>query len=94
MAKIPKFKNEEEAAEFWATHDSTDYIYDMKPLDVELTEELKERITSRQRSITLQLSREIVDAAKKIARRRGISYRIQIQHWVERAVKEESLLTN
>ena len=24
--KIPKFKNEDEEREFWATHDSTDYI--------------------------------------------------------------------
>lgn len=94
MAKIPKFKNEEEAAEFWATHDSTDYVDDMKPVDVELNEALKERITTRQRSITLQLSREIVDAAKKIARRRGISYRSLIQHWVERAVQEESPQTS
>jgi hypothetical protein len=24
--RIPEFKNEEEEREFWATHDSTDYI--------------------------------------------------------------------
>ncbi|MBI4352317.1 MAG: hypothetical protein HY593_00175 [Candidatus Omnitrophica bacterium] len=26
LKKIPKFKNKEEEFEFWATHDSSDYI--------------------------------------------------------------------
>lgn len=26
LKPIPKFKNEDEEAEFWATHDSTDYF--------------------------------------------------------------------
>lgn len=26
LKKIPRFKNEAEEAEFWATHDSTDYF--------------------------------------------------------------------
>jgi hypothetical protein len=43
---MPKFNNEREAAEFWATHDSTDYIDDMKPVDVELDPALRERIES------------------------------------------------
>ena len=26
MKKLPKFKNEDEEREFWASHDSTDYV--------------------------------------------------------------------
>lgn len=26
LKKIPKFKNEQEEAEFWRTHDSTEYL--------------------------------------------------------------------
>jgi len=30
MPKIPKFKSDEEAAKFWDTHDSTDYLDELK----------------------------------------------------------------
>jgi hypothetical protein len=32
MAKIPKFKTLEEAAEFWDTHDFEDYVDDTEPV--------------------------------------------------------------
>lgn len=33
MAKIPKFKSDKEAAQFWDTHRLTDYEEDLKPAD-------------------------------------------------------------
>jgi hypothetical protein len=34
MSKIPKFANEQEEAEFWATHDASEFINDTKPQHV------------------------------------------------------------
>ncbi|MGQ9628521.1 MAG: CopG family antitoxin [Anaerolineae bacterium] len=41
MAKIPEFKSYEEEAEFWATHDSTDYLDDMEPVEIEIDPNVK-----------------------------------------------------
>jgi hypothetical protein len=34
MPKIPKFANEQEEAEFWATHDATEFLNETKPVNV------------------------------------------------------------
>lgn len=34
---IPKFKNEDEEREFWATHDATDYFDMSKPVNLDLS---------------------------------------------------------
>lgn len=36
MAKIPDFDTLQDAAEFWDTHDSTEYLDDMEEIDVEV----------------------------------------------------------
>src|SRR5436190_2176676 len=36
MAKIPKFKTLEEAAQFWETHDFEDYVADTEPVAVQV----------------------------------------------------------
>ena len=37
MKKIPKFKTEKEEADFWATHDSTEYLSETKEVRVKFT---------------------------------------------------------
>ena len=34
--KIPKFKNEDEEREFWATHDTTNYLDSFEPVELHL----------------------------------------------------------
>ncbi len=36
--RIPDFKNREEEAEFWDTHDITDYLHELKPVQVTVAE--------------------------------------------------------
>lgn len=37
LKTIPKFKNEDEEREFWATHDFTDYMHLFKPVKLDLS---------------------------------------------------------
>lgn len=37
MKKIPKFRSEREEADFWATHDSTEYLSETKEAKVQFT---------------------------------------------------------
>jgi len=41
--KIPRFKDDREAAEFWATHDSTPYQRELREVAVKASPELRPR---------------------------------------------------
>jgi hypothetical protein len=46
--RIPAFANIEEEAEFWDTHDLTDFLEESPPVEVTIGPELAERVASRQ----------------------------------------------
>lgn len=37
LKPIPKFKNEDQEREFWATHDTTDYFDYFEPIELNLS---------------------------------------------------------
>ena len=43
--RIPEFKTIEEEAEFWDTHDLTDYWDEFKPIKVRFADKLFDRVT-------------------------------------------------
>jgi hypothetical protein len=45
--KIPAFNNIEEEAEFWDTHDITDFLDELRPAKLVVGGELAERVTVR-----------------------------------------------
>lgn len=47
MAKIPTFDSEEQEADFWATHDFTEFVDDTEEIQIELSETLREQIKRR-----------------------------------------------
>jgi hypothetical protein len=47
MGRIPEFKSVEEEAEFWDTHDTTDFEEEWKPVRVRFAKNLSEGITIR-----------------------------------------------
>lgn len=55
---IPKFKSYEEEAEFWDTHDVTDYWDDFAPTHISFKGDLKEGVFVRLDSETLARIRE------------------------------------
>lgn len=47
VGKIPAFNSIEEEAEFWDTHDFTDYLDESAPANIEVAGELKARVEQR-----------------------------------------------
>lgn len=75
MKKIPKFKTEKEEADFWATHDSTDYFPD--------TSEIKAQFTRpKKKLVSLRLDDKTIKELKKIADGKGIGYLQLVRMWV------------
>lgn len=90
--KIPEFRSEEEEALFWDSHDSTEYLDDLEPVEIEVTPELKEKISSARelkKPITLRLEPNQIDAVKKIASKKGLPYQTLIRMWIVEGISRE-----
>ncbi|MEZ4734554.1 MAG: CopG family antitoxin [Caldilineaceae bacterium] len=77
MAKLPQFTTEQEEAEFWDSHDSTDFLNDTEEVDVLFVDA---RPTKKQ--ISLRLDPTAIDQIKRIAKTKGIGYQTLIRMWV------------
>lgn len=47
MTKLPKFKSIKEAAEFWDTHDTTEYFEDMEDVELSVKQERGQPLSPR-----------------------------------------------
>lgn len=81
LKKIPKFKNEDEEREFWATHSSVDYI-DWSKGKLVIFSNLK----PSSRSISLRLPEYIINNAKVKANRLNIPYQTLMKQYIARGV--------
>jgi len=77
---IPDFKSEREAAEFWDTHDSTDYLHELKPVNIKV--ELKKHISIR-------LAPRQVKEAKLIAAKKNVGYQTLMRMWIQEGINKE-----
>jgi len=81
---IPLFKSEEEEREFWALHDSSEYI-DWKKAKRPVFPNLK----PSSKTISLRLPEHILNEIKMIARKRDIPYQSLIKMFLSDRLKEE-----
>ena len=65
---IPKFKNIEDMANFWDTHDSEDYQWEPAP-EVKFSKNLK---SIYQKVVPIRLDESTKKAIEKVAREKGI----------------------
>lgn len=92
MTKIPKFKNDKEAAEFWDTHNSTEYLDEMEEVRVKVTSKLKRQVekwAQLKKPVTLRLETSQVETAKKIARKKSIPYQTLLRMWIAEGIEKE-----
>ena len=82
--RIPKFKNEDEEREFWATHDSTDYIDWSKGKKIVLSK-LKPSI----KTISLRLPESMLEELKLLANKRDVPYQSLLKIFLAERIEEE-----
>ena len=82
--RIPKFKNEDEEREFWATHDSTDYVDWSKGKKVVLSK-LKPSI----KTISLRLPESMLEELKLLANKRDVPYQSLLKIFLAERIEEE-----
>lgn len=74
--KMPTFKNDEELAKFWDTHDLTDFWDELEVVNDAVFEK------SKKRTISLRLDQERIKFLKRLAHQLGLGYTSLIRSWI------------
>ena len=81
---IPKFKSESQEQDFWAAHDSTEYV-DWSQGKVAILPELK----ASTQTISLRLPESLLEALKMIANKKDVPYQSLLKIFLSERVNEE-----
>ena len=82
----PKFKNESEEREFWAAHDSTEFV-DWEKAEPAVFPNLKPTT----QSISIRLPLTLIQTVKQLAHKRDVPYQSLLKLILEDAVSKETL---
>jgi predicted DNA binding CopG/RHH family protein len=84
LKPLPVFKSEEEEREFWATHDSMDYV-DWSKAERVVFPNLKPSA----RTISLRLPETMIENLKLLANKRDVPYQSLLKTFLAERLKEE-----
>ncbi len=82
-SKIPEFESIQEEAEFWDTHDTTEFLDEF--------EEAKDVVFVRpeKQVVSIRLERDFVNRLKAYAQEIGIPYTTLLRMWIIKSYKRE-----
>jgi len=86
IKKIPKFKNIAEEARFWDTHDVTDYLSEMKRVEVAYNPAVPKQVT-----LTVRVQAALKKRLEEIAERQRVNLSTLLRIWFVDKVKEEAI---
>ena len=87
-SKIPKFKSEEEEARFWDTHDTTEFLDELKEVrNVKF-------VKPRKRLISVRMDDRQIQSLKQVAETKGIGYLTLIRLWIMERLSREHRLSH
>ena len=93
--RVPTFADDESAAVFFGTHDTSLLWKQMKPanpvkLPPEQVHAMRERFVQRALSQVLGLSGKEVAQTQTIARRKAIAVETQLRRWIAEGIRREA----
>ena len=84
LKKIPKFKSEVKEVEFWATHDSTEYIDYSKAKRIVFP-----NLKPSTKTISIRLPESLIEHLKVLANKRDVPYQSLLKMFLSEKVAEE-----
>ena len=84
LKEIPTFKSEDEEREFWATHDSTEYV-DWDKAELVVLPKLKPST----KTISLRLPELMLNELRVIANKRDVPYQSLIKMFLKERIDQE-----
>jgi predicted DNA binding CopG/RHH family protein len=94
-APLPKFRSDQEAAEYFETHSVAD-VWDQLPAgtaskpSARLAKSIGERHEGAKRPISIRLIPDQIAAAKKIAAAKSVGYQTQLRMWIAEGIRREA----
>ncbi len=82
--KIPKLKSEDEERDFWATHNSNEYV-DWKKAQRVVLPELKPSL----KTISLRLPESMIEELKLLAHKKDVPYQSLLKIFLSEKITEE-----
>ena len=82
--RIPKFRNEDDEREFWASHDSTDYI-DWSEAKEVIMPNLKPTL----KTISIRLPEIMIEELKLLANKRDVPYQSLMKMFLAERMEQE-----
>lgn len=83
--KIPQFKTEQEEADFWDSHDSTEFLDETEAVNMTFVD-----ARPSMKQISLRLDPSVIDQLKSLAVGKGIGYQTMIRMWVMERLGQEA----
>jgi predicted DNA binding CopG/RHH family protein len=84
LKPIPKFESEDEEREFWATHDSTDYIDWSRARPATFS-----RLKPSTKTISLRLPELLLENLKMLANKRDVPYQSLLKIFLAERIEQE-----
>jgi predicted DNA binding CopG/RHH family protein len=84
QSRVPKFKSEEAERQFWATHDSSEYV-DWSKAESTTMPKLRPSL----KSISLRLPESLLERIKTLASKRDVPYQSLMKIFLTERVEEE-----
>jgi len=81
---IPKFKNEDEERDFWASHDSTEYIDWSEAKNVTMP-----KLKPTLKTISIRLPEIMIEELKLVANKRDVPYQSLMKIFLAERVEQE-----
>lgn len=83
---IPQFSSEDEEREFWAIHDSAEYL-DWSKAERNPT---FSRLKPSTRTVSIRLPESMIAALKTLANKRGVPYQSLVKMFLAEKIREET----
>ena len=87
MTKVPAFADEQEAADWFAAHDTAPYMEELEEVQEQIPV-VRSRPTKK--PVGLRIRSDYLEAVKRVAERKGIPYQTLIQMWLVEKLRQEA----
>ena len=87
--RIPKFDSEDEEREFWATHDSADYVDWRSAERVEISKLKPSHCGYKDQTVSVTLPGSVIADLKSLARKRDMPFKSLMKIYLAERIERE-----
>ena len=84
LKSIPRFKNEDEERDFWATHDSTEHFDYSHPIQMDFS-----HLRPSTNSVTVRLPQGMLSDLRTLANKRDVPYQSLLKIFLAERLEKE-----